>query len=345
MRSTGSARGRPTSRDVARLAGVGQSTVSYVLSGTGRISAETRRRVLDAAAALGYRPNLTARSMRTGRTGRLALLLATPGEARGGLLSAASRAATDAGYTLDMRTVPTDPTRAAVVREVLDSGLYEGVLSFVPLDDTEGYPDGSGAAVGPGTPTTTDGPAVVVLADTFDAQMRVTGPAIGPEPIRELVAGLAARGHRRFLHLAGGLDFRSAQARRDAYLASVTELGLTDLGVLECGWAGGRALEVVRGLPDDLAPVAIVAANDILATAAVRGLTERGLRVPGDAAVTGWDDQPTSEFQTPSLTSVRIDFAALGAWAVRTLVARVREEEPPAQPDGFQRVLWRESTG
>lgn len=339
MRSTGPARGRPTSRDVARLAGVGQSTVSYVLSGTGRISAETRRRVLDAAAALGYRPNLTARSMRTGRTGRLALLLATPGEARGGLLSAASRAATDAGYTLDMRTVPTDSTRAAVVREVLDSGLYEGVLSFVPLDDAEGRPDA------PDAPTATDGPAVVVLADTFDAQMRVTGPAIGPEPIRELVAGLAARGHRRFLHLAGGLDFRSAQARRDAYLASVTELGLTDLGVVECGWAGARALEVVRGLPDDLAPVAIVAANDILATAAVRGLTERGLRVPADAAVTGWDDQPTSEFQTPSLTSVRIDFAALGAWAVRTLVARVREEEPPAQPDGFQRVLWRESTG
>ncbi|MBN8881544.1 MAG: LacI family DNA-binding transcriptional regulator, partial [Salana multivorans] len=271
MRSTGPARGRPTSRDVARLAGVGQSTVSYVLSGTGRISAETRRRVLDAAATLGYRPNLTARSMRTGRTGRLALLLATPGEARGGLLSAASRAATDAGYTLDMRTVPTDSTRAAVVREVLDSGLYEGVLSFVPLDDAEGRPD---------APTATDGPAVVVLADTFDAQMRVTGPAIGPEPIRELVAGLAARGHRRFLHLAGGLDFRSAQARRDAYLASVTELGLTDLGVVECGWAGARALEVVRGLPEDLAPVAMGAANDILSTAAVRGLTARGMRVP-----------------------------------------------------------------
>ncbi|RMI06987.1 LacI family DNA-binding transcriptional regulator [Cellulomonas triticagri] len=323
--------GRPTSRDVARRAGVSQATVSYALGGSAKISAGTRERVLAAAEELGYRPNLAARSMRTRRTGRLALLLPTPGDARGGLLSAAGAVAAEQGYTLEIRTVPLEAAaRAATVAEVLDSGVFEGVLSFLAL------PDG---AVGlPG------GPVVVTLSEAFDDRLRVTGDLLGAEPLRRIMTALAARGHDRFLHLAGDLEYPSARDRRDVYRATVADLGVTDLGVRDCGWDGARAVAAVAALPDGLPPVTVVAANDVLATAAVRACLARGWRVPDDVGVTGWDDAVTSEFQTPSLTTVRVDFAALGDWAMRTLVAGVRGEEPPPELAGVQEVVWREST-
>jgi DNA-binding LacI/PurR family transcriptional regulator len=323
---------RPTSRDVARTAGVSQATVSYALAGSPKIPAATRDRVLAAAAEIGYRPNLAARSMRTRRTGRLAILVPTHGDAPRGLLSAAGAVADAAGCTLEIRTVPSAaPARAAVLDEVLGSGIFEGVLTFLPLP-AEATADA-------------DAPVVVTLSDAFDDHLRVMGDLLGADPVRQIVTTLAGRGHRRFLHLAGDLGFHSGRTRRDAYLAAVADLGLTDLGVHVCGWSGEHAVAAVHGLPEDTPPVAVVAANDLLATAAVRACLDRGWRVPQDVAVTGWDDAPTVAFQRPALTSVRVDFGALGDWAMRTLVARVRGEAEPPALDGVQQVVWRESTG
>ncbi|HEY0187095.1 MAG TPA: LacI family DNA-binding transcriptional regulator [Cellulomonas sp.] len=316
---------------MARHAGVSQATVSYALAGSAKISEVTRDRVLAAAEELGYRPNLAARSMRTRRTARLAILMPTLGDSRGELLAAAGSVAVAAGYTLEIRTVPLEPVaRAAAVDEVLGSGVYEGVLTFVPLPPEVVHRDGA--------------PAVVVLSDAFDDRLRVTGDLLGADPLRRIVTALAEQGQRRFVHLAGDPGYSSARGRRDAYLETVARLGLTDLGVYECGWSGDRALAAVRSLPDDLPPVAIIAGSDVLATAAVRECLARGWRVPQDAGVTGWDDLPTSAFQSPSLTTVRVDFGALGEWAMRSLVARVRGEAAPAELAGIQDIVWREST-
>lgn len=328
---------RATSRDVARLAGVSQTTVSYVLAGKGRISPETRRRVLEATEELRYQPNLAARSMRTGRTGRLAILTGTPGISPGNLLSAAAaaRIAAAEGYAPEIVTVAVEPElRAEAVRDALESGTFEGILSFIPL----GVP----GCEDPERP----GPIVVELVGAFDAQMRVTDERIGgAAPLRRIITELWNRGHTRFLHLAGDLEYRSARARRETYLETVAHLGATDLGVHECGWSGERTLGVVRSLAGELAPSAIVAANDILASAAIRALTERGLRVPADVVVTGWDDMATSAFQMPSLTTVSVDFATFGEWAMRTVIARMHGDQPPAGPGDIQRIHWRESTG
>ncbi|WP_454299277.1 LacI family DNA-binding transcriptional regulator [Salana multivorans] len=328
---------RATSKDVARLAGVSQTTVSYVLAGKGRISPETRRRVVEASEELRYQPNLAARSMRTGRSGRLAILTSTPGISPGNLLSAAAaaRIAATEGYAPEIVTVASYPDlRAEAVRDALESGVFEGILSFIPLEvpspDTDGPP----------------GPTVVEMVGSFDEQMRVTDERIGgAAPLRHIMAELWRQGHRRFLHLAGDLEYHSARSRREVYLETVAELGATDLGVHECGWSGERTLTVARGLPEDLAPVAVIAANDILASAAIRVFAERGLRVPEDVVVTGWDDMPTSAFQIPSLTTVYVDFATFGEWAMRTVIARMHDEPAPPGPEDIQRIHWRESTG
>ncbi|MFT4258940.1 LacI family DNA-binding transcriptional regulator [Microbacterium sp.] len=318
---------RPTSHDVARLAGVSQSTVSFVFTGRAGISEATREKVLRAASELNYRPNLAARTMRTRRTGRLAVVvpLATMNPLT--LLSGAVAAAHDEGYVVEVVSLPDDPSSR--LAEIVDSGQYEGVLSFTPL---------------PALPPSEAG-AVVLSVGEFDDEMHMAGAFTDARPIAEMMAHLAAGGHRRFVHLAGPQDFPSARARRAAYLAAVDDLGVESLGVIDGDWSGDSGADAVAALPDDAPPLAVIAANDIIATGAIRAATLRGWRLPEQIAVTGWDDHHQSAFLVPSLTSVRQDRERLGAHSMRRLIAAVRGEEAPERPPGLLSIVWRESTG
>lgn len=323
------ARRRPTSRDVARLAGVSQSTVSYVLTDRPGISAATRERVQRAAAELSYRPNLAARSMRTRRTGRIAIVLPMTSWNPSSLLIGATTAAQEAGYAVDVQSLPSTPAaREAHVTELVQSGEFEGILSFVPVR----------------TPPDT-GQTTVFLAAEFDDDMHATDELSDPAPLADIMTELFALGHRRFLHITGALDYRSARSRRDTYVEMVDRLGAKSIGIVEGDWSGASGLDAVRALPDDAPPLAVIAANDLVATGAIRGARERGWTVPGDVSVTGWDDYSTSAFQLPSITTVVQDREELGARSVRRLIASMRGEPIPHEAGSLQRVVWRESTG
>ncbi|WP_314094008.1 LacI family DNA-binding transcriptional regulator [Microbacterium foliorum] len=320
---------RPTSHDVAHLAGVSQSTVSFVFTGRAGISEATRDKVLRAAAELHYRPNLAARSMRTQRTGRLAVVVPIATMNPLTLLSGAISAARDAGYAVEVVSLPDDAEeREGRLSELVDSGQYEGVLAFTPL---------------PFTDTTGGGPIVLSVGE-FDDAMHMTGEFTDSRPIAEMIERLATQGHRRFIHLAGAPDFPSARARRDAYLETIDRLGLESLGVTAGDWSGEAGEEAIDALPDDAPPLAVIAANDVIATGAIRAATRRGWRLPHEVAVTGWDDHHQSAFLVPSLTSVAQDRERLGAYSMHRLVAAVRRGEPPVKPDGLLTIVWREST-
>jgi len=322
----------PTSRDVARLAGVSQTTVSYVLTGKGTISPETRERVLKAAESIGYRPNLAARSMRTRRSGRLAVITGVGYGNQIRMLTGASRVAHDAGYVMETHSVDgtvEDWTERA--QEVAAGGQYEGVLTFVPV-----LP-----AALPGD----EGTPPVVVATAFDEQMRSAGELADAGLLDVFVSTLAAAGHRRFVHIAGSQEFASARARRDVYLACVDRLGVESLGVLGGDWTAESSRQAVLALPDDAPPVAVIAANDILAVGALRAAAERGWSAPGDVVVTGWDNAQFGAYTTPSLTTVDVDFQAAGRHSMQLLLAALRGEEPPPRGSALQRIVWRESTG
>lgn len=320
---------RPTSHDVAHLAGVSQSTVSFVFTGRAGISEATRERVLRAASELNYRPNLAARSMRTQRTGRLAVVVPITTMNPLTLLSGAIAAARDEGYVVEVVSLPDDAAeRVERLGEVVDSGQYEGVLGFTPL---------------PFTDTTGGGPIVLSVGE-FDDAMHMTGEFTDSRPIAEMIERLAAQGHRRFIHLAGAEDFPSARARRNAYLATIDRLGLESLGVTDGDWSGKAGEDAIDALPDDTPPLAVIAANDVIATGAIRAATRRGWRLPQEVAVTGWDDHHQSAFLVPSLTSVVQDRERLGAYSMQRLIAAVRGSEPPQRPDGLLTIVWREST-
>lgn len=321
---------RPTSHDVAHLAGVSQSTVSFVFTGRAGISEATRDRVLRAASELNYRPNLAARSMRTHRTGRLAVVVPIATMNPLTLLSGAISAAREEGYVVEVVSLPEGAAaRDERLADLVDSGQYEGVLAFTPLPlvDTNG-----------------GGGPVVLSVGEFDDDMHMTGEFTDSRPIAEMIERLAAQGHRRFVHLAGPDDFPSARARRTAYLDTITRLGLESLGVFGGEWSGSAGEAAVDGLPTDAPPLAVIAANDVIATGAIRAATRRGWKLPDDVVVTGWDDHPQSAFLVPSLTSVSQDRERLGAYSMHRLIAAVRGGEPPKKPRGLLTVIWREST-
>lgn len=335
----------PTSRDVARLAGVSQATVSYVLTGKGSISPATRERVLRAAESIGYRPNLAARSMRTRRSGRLAVItgvVAVGNQMR--MLTGASRAAAEAGYAIETSSVDGSVAdRTERVLELAAGGQYEGILTFVPVLP-EALSDG------------VDSPPVLA-ATAFDEQMRSSGELAEADLMEVLVQVLVAAGHRRFLHVAGSQEFASARARRDTYVACLERLGnelqethgshepLESLGVVGNEWTAESARQAILALHDDAPPVAVLAANDMLAIGVLRAAAERGWTVPGDLVVTGWDNAAFGAYTMPSLTTVDVDFQAAGRHAMRLLIAALRGEDPPARGSALQRIVWRESTG
>lgn len=320
---------RPTSHDVAHLAGVSQSTVSFVFTGRPGISDATRERVLQAASELNYRPNLAARSMRTQRTGRLAVVVPIGTINPLTLLSGAITAARDEGYVVEVVSLPQEPAeRDERLADVVESGQYEGILSFTPLPSAEAH----------------SGATVVLAVGEFDDAMHMSGEFTDSRPIAEMIERLVDQGHRRFLHVAGPDDFPSARSRRDAYLSAVARLGVESIGVVGGEWSGRAGEAAVDALADDAPPLAVIAANDVVATGVIRAATLRGWRMPHDVAVTGWDDHPQSAHLVPALTSVTQDRGRLGAYSMLRLVAAVRGADPPTKPEGLLSVVWREST-
>lgn len=321
----------PTSRDVARAAGVSQTTVSYALTGRGNISAATRARVLEVAESIGYRPNLAARSMRTRRSGRVAVIMGSAVDTHMRLLAGAIDVAGEAGFVAETLHADGSPQdRIDRIRELASGGQYEGILTIAPL--------AAGAIA-------SDSSCVVVSAATFDDELRSVGALADATQVATLIETLAAAGHRRFLHVAGAEQYASARARRSTYVETIERLGLESLGVVGGSWSPEAGRTALLALPDDAGPVAVIAANDHVAIGVMRGAAERGWAVPGDLVVTGWDNNGFGAYTSPSLTSVDVDFREAGRRAMRTLLMAMGRPQSPQETGSLHRIVWRESTG
>lgn len=326
---------RPTIIQVARLAQVSHQTVSRYLRHNGGLKPDTVRRVEAAIEELGYRPNLVARSMRTRRTGRLAVLLPAPAllmPTR--LLSAAAVVAHQAGFLMEVVSVEGGPEeRSERAWELISSGQVEGVLS---LSSLPGLSD---------QPRTASSAAFVVVGE-YDDDLRGIGELADASVVGEIVEHLAGLGHRHFVHVAGPDAWSSARARRQVYTEVIERLGLVSHGVVDGDWSAQCGYDAVRALAEDSPVTAVIAANDPMATGAVRAALDRGWGVPQRLSVVGWDDLELGRFATPSLSSVVVDREEQGRVAMERLIALVRgEPEPEAARLPLNRLVLRESTG
>jgi DNA-binding LacI/PurR family transcriptional regulator len=305
-------------QDVAELAGVSMKTVSNVVRGYEHVSSSTRERVQRAIDELDYRPNLMGRRLATGRTGLLALSFSNVGIPYFAELSRlVAASASKLGYRVLLEETDGTLDGEREVLENSDAGLVDGML-FQPaiVSSLEisrrrsGLPIvmlGEGAA-----PLTLDR----VMVDNVAAAREATRHLIGLGRRRIAFAGheagrLSASSSQRIIGYQHALEGEGIAPDPQLLLPrdTVTPMG-TVMGV-------GRALDA--GIRFD----ALVCRDDLAAIGALRALQERGVRVPQDVALTGWDNIMMSRVTYPSITSIAPDTAALAHRATQLLVERI----------------------
>ncbi|WP_441250716.1 LacI family DNA-binding transcriptional regulator [Kitasatospora sp. McL0602] len=325
---------RPTGRDVARLAGVSQATVSLVFSGTEaghRVSDATRERVREAARSLGYRPQAAGRQLRLGRSGMI--LLAVPnilGPFFGRVLAGVHEEAGRHGLAV----VVSSGWGSATLAEAATTSRFDGLLICSP-DDSQ---------LGELPPAT---PVVFLDADPVTDPARPTVELDVAGGMRAAVEHLAALGHRRIGHLRSTHSAYTFRVRQAAFEAAARARGLE---VLEAGVslnegqaAASSAAYGLLSRPDR--PQAVVCDDDVVASGLYQAAAELGLRIPADVAVVGIDNIPVASLLAPPLTTVDLPGEELGRAGVDALAALLRGEPAPVVAPLETSLIVRSSTG
>ncbi|MBB5842860.1 LacI family transcriptional regulator [Conyzicola lurida] len=321
--------------DVAKAAGVSHQTVSRFLKGYEGIRPQTRDRVELALDELGYRPNLTARSLKSGRSHRIGALtheIAHVGPAR--IVEGASAAAREAGYVLDIVSLDTrDPSAIEKSLALITQHDLAGVLAL-------GVTDGMTHAF---EATAFRVPAYVAAeSDNLADDPRAALSRLG---LAAVVSHLAGLGHRHFVHIAGPTEWSAARNRIRAYENAIAANGVHSVGTLQGDWSAESGYRAVAGLAALPGATAVVCANDQMALGAMLALKESGLRIPDDISVVGIDDIPEAAYLDPPLTTVRNDFDAQGRAAMRQLLARIEHTELPRPVAPTPLLIVRRSSG
>lgn len=309
--------------EVARLAGVAPITASRAIRGAGYVSAETRERVNAAAAQLQYTPDPLARRMRGDRSRLLGVFVNNYGPVvLHEIIRALSTHARAQGYDLLLFNAERfdSPDRMATCD--LLGKLCDGLLLVMPTADDRFLDAIERQQL-----------ASVVLC--FDARP-VSVPVVAAENrlgARTAVDHLLALGHRRIAYIAGNPGTGQSAERERGYLDALTAAGIAPDPALVVNGAfvqpgGYAAAEQLLALP--VPPTAIFAANDEMAFGAIDAINSRGLKVPDDISVIGYDDIPTSSCVFPKLTTMQQPFDAIAAYAVREVVGMIagRSTEP-----------------
>ncbi|WP_454299981.1 LacI family DNA-binding transcriptional regulator [Salana multivorans] len=323
----------PRMADVARLAGVSPQTVSRVINGHPNVSAQVRERVQQAVTTLRYRRNPAARSLATRRT--MSLGVVTYGLAQHGpsvALTGIAEAARQAGYTTNLVGLA-ELDRAALRRALghLMDDYVDGIVLLAPVDDAVHAVAGLHTEV----PLVVFEPGAPPRPEGFAAD-EVLGARLATQHLLDL-------GHETVLHLCGPAGWLATTARIRGWREVLSDAGRHAPGAIDTSWTAESGFEAAARVIAS-GSTAVFAANDQTALGLIRGLTERGVRVPEEVSVVGFDDFPESGYFSPPLTTVRVDFAALGRLAVRKLLALIEGEEV-SDPLDVPTLVVRGSTG
>lgn len=308
---------RPLLRDVAERAQVSITAASLVLNGKAgsSIPQETQQRILAAAAHLGYRPNALARGLRSGRSATIGLIsdvIATTPFA-GAMIQGAQDAAWEAGKLILLINTGRDRTIEATALELLHERHVEGVIYATMYHQVVDPPQ-----------ALHETPAVLLDARAADASL----PSVVPDETaaaREATEVLIRAGHRRIGFIQDEEPIPAAPEREKGYREALRAHGLRFERSLiargEANTAGGwEAAGLLLDAPRP--PTALFCFNDQMAMGAYRAIRERGLSVPTDVSVVGFDDQVLiAPWLVPALTTMALPHYEMGRWAVDFLVS------------------------
>ncbi|MBO1901028.1 LacI family DNA-binding transcriptional regulator [Leucobacter weissii] len=305
-------RQRPSIYDVARVAGVSHMTVSRVLNEHPNIKPATRERVMRAIVDTGYTPSSIARALATKKAMRIGVIVDSPVQfGPNSTLRALERAAREAGYAVSAYSITDGEGR----------GIDTGAIELV----TEGVDALCVIA-----------PRVSSLDLLSELKLNLPRILIKSEPHPGMhtagvdqhagavlaVDHLVSLGHRSIVHVAGPRDWYDARVRERGWRDALTAAGISEARHVVGDWTSDFGYEFAREFEVGEA-TAVFAANDQMALGIIHGFSERGLRVPEDISVVGFDDLPDARHFLPPLTTVRQDFAALGALAMRSIATAI----------------------
>ncbi|KNC19626.1 LacI family transcriptional regulator [Arthrobacter sp. RIT-PI-e] len=321
--------------DVARLAGVSAQTVSRVSNGGAGVVESTQQRVIEAMDQLGYRPNSAARALKRGsfRTiGVLLFTLATTGNMR--TLEAIAARAAEEDYVVTL--IPVSAPTQAGVRGAY-SRLHELAVDAVIVVMEVHLLDSATVPLPPGVH------AVVVDSEASDGYSVIdTDQADGAQKAVEHLLDL---GHSTVWHVAGPSASFAAERRVTAWRSTLAARDCAEPPLLRGDWSADSGYEAgLELIASDC--TAVFAANDQMALGILRAFAEKGVRVPEDVSIVGFDDIPDSTSFSPPLTTVHQDFAELGRRCVDKVLKQMRENSTePGRELVPTRLVVRESTG
>lgn len=295
--------------DVGRLANVSAQTVSRYFNGTGYVSKETKLRIAEAVKDLGYVPNRAARSLRTSKSNTVGVLLVGAlNYGASGVLRGIARAARERGVSivitqLDLNDDVEDGWEAEAIDALhhLLGSRIDGVIISSPIAGVERVLEGWTASV----------PIIVATEATlFGDSKKETGHSF--RACLLATRHMIELGHTNILHIAGPTTRIEARERIAGYRSAMVKAGLPEQISYDAkGWTASSGYEAGQ-----LCGVgtfsAVVAANDEIALGFIHAMEERGLKAPTDFSITGIDDMPEASHFSPPLTTVALDFQAMG---------------------------------
>jgi len=314
---------RVTIDRIAREAGVSLTTVSRALNDRPDIHPDTRARILAIAQELGYTPSAIARSLAGQRTHTIGLAVRTHLDAWAAqILLPIEEAARDSGYEVFVSTHHAEAERERSVLRTFYSRHVEGmvVVSSVLGEDIPALQESMGIPI-------------VLISPLIQASHRYTVQAHDYGGARSGTEYLIRLGHRRIAHIGAPEWTAPGRDRLQGYRAALEAHGIPwDPELVFEGDAhetgGSEGVQALLALAD--APTALMCFNDLTAVGVLHGARIRGVRVPEDLSVVGFDDVPLAKYLDPPLSTIRQDVEALGGHAIRMLFALIAGREPQA---------------
>jgi len=331
----------PTSAQVALKAGVSRTTVSFVLNGVRNqgISDSTRAKVLAVAREMGYQPNAAARSLASGSTGTVALVIPKASHLHvdaflAQLVATLNEACHHHGLKMLIESTDEEGRKPGGFMNLVHERSIDGLIVANPRTSEHAHLEHIAAA----------GIALVVLTSRpGDLPGFCTVPSDTSLSAKTAVRHLLSFGHEKIAYISFAQpEYDSVHEREVGWRSALTEAGLTpDPALVEyadisaqSGYDAARRL-LARGVKFS----ALFAGNDTIAMGAMRALREAGLRIPQDVAIVGYDDTPMAAFASPPLTTMRSDPIGQAQLALKLLLAQLQGQALPSTPDDAQAKL------
>jgi len=329
---------QPSIKDIARLARVSHPTVSRALQNSPLVNAQTAAKIRRIADETGYRASAVARGLVTRRTRTIGLVVTTVDDPFAGEVTCGvEQAANDHGYAVFLASSNADPERERKVVQALAERRVDGIIVtssrvgalYLPLLEELNVP-------------------IMLVNDQHPGEFVHSVLIENEAGSRAAVEHLIALGHRRIAYIGDRLGYQTEAERLAGYKEALRRAGIESSAAL-VREGDGRAEAAIAAVDELLRsaapPTAFCCYNDMTALGAMRAIRARGLRVPEDVSVTGFDDLFFAAYLEPPLTTVRQPMRRMGQLAMGNLLKLMAGEESVAQSKVEAELIVRASTG